>query len=91
MWEEFLTSKGVMIWDPSGGRMNEIPENYSPFPHRAGNLFSIQYYTIWQESKSKVAKKRMDWINNLYNFMGPHVSQNPRTAYLNYRDLLGKE
>ncbi|XP_058196981.1 berberine bridge enzyme-like 21 [Rhododendron vialii] len=87
MWEEFLTSKGVMIWDPSGGRMNEIPENYSPFPHRAGNLFSIQYYTTWQESKSKVAKKRMDWINNLYNFMGPHVSQNPRAAYLNYRDL----
>ncbi|KAE9461460.1 hypothetical protein C3L33_06634, partial [Rhododendron williamsianum] len=52
MWEEFLTSKGVMIWDLSGGRMNEIPENYSPFPHRAGNLFSIQYYTIWQESKN---------------------------------------
>lgn len=29
----------------------------------------------------------MDWNNNLYNFMGPHVSQNPRAAYLNYRDL----
>lgn len=87
IWERFLAGKGVMILDPSGGRMSEIPGNNSPYPHRAGNLFMIQYFTSWKNPKSKVAKKRMNWINNLYNFMGPYVSKNPRAAYLNYRDL----
>ena len=29
----------------------------------------------------------MNWIRELYDFMAPHVSKHPRTAYVNYRDL----
>ena len=29
-----------MIMDPCGGRMNEISESETPFPHRKGNLYN---------------------------------------------------
>ncbi|XP_017978141.1 PREDICTED: tetrahydrocannabinolic acid synthase isoform X1 [Theobroma cacao] len=78
---------GIMIWDPYGGKMDEIPQDATPFPHRAGTLYNIQYFTNWKEGGPDVETKRTDWINKLYNFMEPYVSQNPRAAYLNYRDL----
>lgn len=34
-----------------------------------------------------VEKRRLDWINRVYNFMGQFVTKNPRSAYVNYRDL----
>ncbi|KAB2637141.1 cannabidiolic acid synthase-like 1 [Pyrus ussuriensis x Pyrus communis] len=37
----------IMIWDPYGGQMAEIPEDFTPFPHRAGVLYNIQYFTKW--------------------------------------------
>ncbi|KAB2601580.1 cannabidiolic acid synthase-like 1 [Pyrus ussuriensis x Pyrus communis] len=38
---------GIMIWDPYGGKMAEISEDFTPFPHRAGVLYNIQYFTKW--------------------------------------------
>ncbi|GAY34438.1 hypothetical protein CUMW_287720, partial [Citrus unshiu] len=32
-----------MIFNPYGGKMAEIPSTATPFPHRAGNLWKIQY------------------------------------------------
>ncbi|KAM3748884.1 hypothetical protein ACB098_05G141500 [Castanea mollissima] len=62
---------GWMQWNPYGGRMQEISEPETPFPHRAGNLFLIQY----------------DLSLALYDAMTPYVSKSPREAFFCYRDL----
>lgn len=86
IWGLFNDSEaGVMILEPYGGRMNEISDTETPFPHRNGTLYNIQYFSSWEDDA--VTSQRLKWINNLYNFMGPLVSKNPRGAYLNYRDL----
>ncbi|KAH1242891.1 Berberine bridge enzyme-like 17 [Glycine max] len=36
-----------MEWNPYGGKMHEISPSETPFPHRAGNLFLIEYLTSW--------------------------------------------
>lgn len=82
---------GVMLWEPYGGKMGEISESETPFPHRAGVLFNIQYFKRWKEPGNETETEHLNWINKLYDSMTPFVSKNPRTAYLNYRDLdLGK-
>ncbi|KAH1041222.1 hypothetical protein GYH30_023851, partial [Glycine max] len=56
-----------------GGRMAKIPLTETPFPHRAANLWKIQYLANW----NKPGKE----------YMTPFVSKNPRGAFFNYRDL----
>ncbi|CAN1226733.1 Berberine bridge enzyme-like 15 [Linum grandiflorum] len=63
----------IVVLEPLGGVMNEISESETPFPHRKGHLYNIQYL--------------VKWMNKVYNYMEPHVSKSPRAAYLNYRDL----
>ncbi|GLT35656.1 hypothetical protein SLA2020_100900 [Shorea laevis] len=78
-----------MQWNPYGGRMSEIPESETPFPHRAGNLFKIQYGMTW--GLDNVTNARIEAIRELYSAMTPYVSSEPREAFLNYRDLdIGK-
>lgn len=55
--------------------------------HRAGVLYNIQYFSKWREGGALVEKRRLDWINRVYNFMGQFVTKNPRSAYVNYRDF----
>lgn len=87
MWEKILEEKGAfMIMDPCGGRMREISESEIPFPHR-DNLYNILYLVKWNEKGIKEAKKHIHWIRKLYRYMSPYVSNSPRAAYLNYRDL----
>lgn len=78
---------GIMIWEAYGGKMGNISESETPFPHRKGVLFNIQYYNRWGEPGNETQTKRLDWINRVYDSMAPFVTNNPRTAYLNYRDL----
>ncbi|KAK6133503.1 hypothetical protein DH2020_032749 [Rehmannia glutinosa] len=73
-----------VIIDPFGGKMDQIPEDEVPFPHRKGNLFNIQYVVKWSDQGDM---KHVNWIKRLYKFMKPHVSRSPRGAYMNYRDL----
>ncbi|KAF8403738.1 hypothetical protein HHK36_011842 [Tetracentron sinense] len=89
IWKELLEGEIIplLIWEPLGGRMSEIRESETPFPHRAGNLYNIQYVMQWEEGGSKASEKHIERMREVYKFMAPYVSKSPRTAYLNYRDL----
>ncbi|KNA22661.1 hypothetical protein SOVF_031390 [Spinacia oleracea] len=77
----------LMQWNPYGGRMSEIPENATAFPHRAGNLFKMQYLTLWQDGSVDAINKNIQATRDLYATFTPYVSKNPRETYLNYRDI----
>ncbi|XP_044965026.1 berberine bridge enzyme-like Cyn d 4 [Hordeum vulgare subsp. vulgare] len=91
VWEEIFATwfarpdAGLMILDPYGGNMARVPEAATPFPHRAGVLYNIQYMNFWTAAGDGAAQTA--WIRGVYAFMEPHVSKNPREAYVNYRDL----
>ncbi|CAN1251088.1 Berberine bridge enzyme-like 25 [Linum perenne] len=78
---------GALVMIPYGGKMGEIPEWSLPFPHRAGNLFMIQYDVFWNEDGIEASERNVNWIREVYSYMTPFVSKNPRAAYVNYRDL----
>ncbi|MED6192846.1 hypothetical protein PIB30_013946 [Stylosanthes scabra] len=87
LWERMMQEESpLMIWNPYGGKMSSFSESDIPFPHRNGTLYKIQYVTLWQDEKEN-AGKHIDWLRNLYNYMGAYVSKSPREAYVNYRDL----
>lgn len=88
IWERFKQEEQVfMILDPYGGKMDEISEFEIPFPHRKGNLYNIQYIVKWEVNEVSEANKHMYWMSMLYRFMKPYVSNSPRGAYINYKDL----
>jgi hypothetical protein len=74
-----------MIMDPYGGGIANVPESATPFPHRSGVLFSIKYLVSWFGEGA--TELHMQWIRDMYAFMKPYVSKNPREAYFNYRDI----
>ncbi|XP_022146593.1 berberine bridge enzyme-like 15 [Momordica charantia] len=87
LWKRLFEEESPLtIWNPYGGMMGKISETEIPFPHRRGILFKIQYLTLWQKGDSN-QEKHLEWIKKLYNYMTPYVSQLPREAYVNYRDL----
>ncbi|KAI7730718.1 hypothetical protein M8C21_017424 [Ambrosia artemisiifolia] len=79
--------KPVLIMEPHGGKMDEIDETSIPYPHRKGNLYSIQYFEQWQDDSTESSEKRISWMRKMYENMTPYVAKNPRAAYVNYRDL----
>ncbi|RYR17344.1 hypothetical protein Ahy_B03g062113 isoform B [Arachis hypogaea] len=88
LWEKMMElEKPVLTLNPYGGRMSEISEVETPFPHRAGNLYKIQYSVNWKEEGNDVANHNLDAIRRLYDYMTPYVCNSPRSSYLNYRDV----
>ncbi|CAN1149658.1 Berberine bridge enzyme-like 23 [Linum perenne] len=89
MWKLAVEEElSIIILEPLGGRMKEIPESYTPFPHRIGHLYNIQYLVKWEEDNDEEEEKRhIEWMKKLYDYMEAYVSKSPRAAYLNYRDL----
>ncbi|KAL5702578.1 cinnamyl-alcohol dehydrogenase [Ranunculus cassubicifolius] len=80
--EEYLS--GMIVTEPMGARIAEISESATPFPHRKGNLYMIQYNLGWQNASA--SPRYLAAAKRLYNFMTPFVSKSPRSSYLNYRD-----
>ncbi|MCH82529.1 reticuline oxidase-like protein [Trifolium medium] len=76
-----------IVFNPYGGKMNAVASDATAFPHRAGNLYKIQYTVSWEESGDAAGKSFISQIRMMYSYMTPFVSKNPRSAYLNYRDL----
>ncbi|KAI4356060.1 hypothetical protein L6164_000112 [Bauhinia variegata] len=88
IWDLIVKGEKVyMQWNPYGGKMHEISASATPFPHRAGNLFLIQYYTFWTEEGIDATNHYMNFSRSFYEFMTPYVSSSPREAFLCYRDL----
>ncbi|KAL2494206.1 FAD-binding Berberine family protein [Forsythia ovata] len=88
IWKRFFEEEAEdaqLLFFPYGGRMDEISESAIPFPHRAGNLYKINYAVYWDEEEE--SERYLNWSRRLYSYMAPYVSKFPRAAYINYRDL----
>uniref|UniRef100_A0ACD5Z0N1 Uncharacterized protein n=1 Tax=Avena sativa TaxID=4498 RepID=A0ACD5Z0N1_AVESA len=92
-WHKIFTwpsgaAQGELILEPHGGRMAKIADGDTPFPHRSGVLYNIQYVQFWNgNTAAGNTSSTPDWINTMYDYMAPFVTKNPRAAYANYRDL----
>ncbi|KAL9246983.1 hypothetical protein vseg_020459 [Gypsophila vaccaria] len=87
MWKILKQGENnAIIVTPYGGKMSRISETATPFPHRDGTIYMVQYFTSWQDGESG-QKTHINWTRKIYKFMTPYVSKNPRTAYVNYRDF----
>ncbi|KAL6658982.1 hypothetical protein ACP70R_003022 [Stipagrostis hirtigluma subsp. patula] len=86
---DFLSKepKAYVILDPYGGAMDRFGSDDLPFPHRKGNIHGIQHLIEWSAEDDSHREEYMDWLRRFYTFMGASVSNNPRTAYINYMDL----
>ncbi|KDP36349.1 hypothetical protein JCGZ_09769 [Jatropha curcas] len=84
---EVEVGSGQLMFNLYGGRVSEISESSIPFPHRAGNLYKIQHSVYWNDEGIEESITHISWIRRLYSFLAPYVSKNPRSAYINYRDL----
>jgi hypothetical protein len=87
-WEKIFpwfnnAGAGIIILEPHGGRVGSIADAETPYPHRSGVLYNIQYVAFWTGNGTDSP----NWIRGLYDFMEPLVSKIPRGAYVNYRDL----
>ncbi|KAL5157961.1 Berberine bridge enzyme-like 8 [Glycine soja] len=88
IWKKMIELEDTLFqFNPYGGRMAEIPSTASPFPHRAGNLWKIQYQANWNKPGKEVADHYINLTRKLHKFMTPFVSKNPREAFYNYKDL----
>ncbi|XWS50557.1 hypothetical protein CRYUN_Cryun12cG0096900 [Craigia yunnanensis] len=72
---------------PYGGKMDEISETETPYPHRSGNIYKIMYIVGPEEEENLEFQKYVSWIRRFYRHMTPYVSKSPREAYVNYRYL----
>ncbi|CAN1166591.1 Berberine bridge enzyme-like 8 [Linum perenne] len=88
LWKKMVELGNVgLVFNPYGGRMAEIAADATPFPHRKGNLWKIQYQVNWSEEGEEVEERNLENGRRMYEFMTPYVSKNPRGAFLNYRDI----
>ncbi|XP_010478504.1 PREDICTED: berberine bridge enzyme-like 4 [Camelina sativa] len=86
IWKKMIELEiPTMTFSPYGGAMWRISSTATPFPYRAGNLWKIQYAANWREDR--LTDRYMELTRELYRFMTPFVSKNPRQSFFNYRDV----
>ncbi|KAL8512735.1 hypothetical protein ACS0TY_019025 [Phlomoides rotata] len=89
IWKFYYEKEGEnseVIMFPYGGRMAEIPESETPYPHR-NSLFSLSHELFWNEEEAQNTDKYLSWSSRIYNYLTPYVENSPRASYYNYRDL----
>ncbi|XP_021716663.1 berberine bridge enzyme-like 3 [Chenopodium quinoa] len=89
IWKKMIQLENHVIilqWNPYGGRMSEIKENATAFPHRSGYIFKMQYLVTWKDDSVEATSRNIEAIRDLHATFTPYVS-NPRVAYWNYRDI----
>src|SRR5262249_42593713 len=72
----------TLICDPYGGAISKVATDQTAFPHRAGTLYTIQYYSGWSDAGETT--EHVDQMREFYATMRPYVSGG---AYVNYCDL----
>ncbi|CAI9100880.1 OLC1v1038067C1 [Oldenlandia corymbosa var. corymbosa] len=82
---------GSIFFQSYGGIMKRISESELPFPHRKVQ-YEILYLMGWMEGDKKdgeksSSEKYIHQLGELYELMTPYVADNPRSAYVNSRDL----
>ncbi|CAO2148889.1 unnamed protein product [Urochloa humidicola] len=91
LYQQWLSwnGNGQMILEPHGGAVGGAnTATSSPYPHRRGVLFNIQYGSNWCcDANGTMAAAGLQWLNGVYGYMVPFVTSNPREAFANYRDL----
>ncbi|CAH9086248.1 unnamed protein product [Cuscuta europaea] len=85
LWDKMKEGKVGMVFNSYGGNLAKIAADATAFPHRAGNLYKIQYSVSWENAGE--TEENLNQAKALYEFMTQYVSSGPRQAYLNYRDL----
>ncbi|XP_030514144.2 berberine bridge enzyme-like 18 [Rhodamnia argentea] len=86
LWNKLIEEEtSYLILTPYGGVMSQISKSETPFPHRRGNKYKIQYMVTWDSEEE--SNEHINWMRELYDYMAPYVSRFPRAAYMNYRDL----
>ncbi|VVA93119.1 unnamed protein product [Arabis nemorensis] len=86
IWKKMIELEiPTMAFNPYGGAMAKISSTVTPFPYRAGNLWKIQYGANWREDG--LTNRYMELTRELYRFMTPFVTKNPRQSFFNYRDV----
>lgn len=80
-------SLGSLLLEPYQGVMARIPADETPFPHREGNWYVIQYHADWDNNTGRLDETLLAWSQTLHAYMAPYVSQDPRQAYVGYIDL----
>ncbi|XP_024633244.2 berberine bridge enzyme-like 8 [Medicago truncatula] len=88
IWKKMIKLEdAILYFNPYGGKMAEISSTDTPFPHRAGNLWKVQYQANWNKAGKDVADHYIGLTRKLHRYMTPFVSKNPREAFFNYKDL----
>ncbi|CAM0152948.1 unnamed protein product [Urochloa decumbens] len=91
LYQKWLSwnGNGQMTLEPHGGAVGGTnAAATSPYPHRRGVLFNIQYGSNWCcDANGTMAAAALRWLDGVYGYMEPFVTSSPRTAYANYRDL----
>ncbi|CAL5001032.1 unnamed protein product [Urochloa decumbens] len=88
LWDKWLEKPeaALVMLDPYGGVMRTISPSATPFPHR-NDLYQLQFFSFWFENGTETLEKRLSWVRGVYEDLAPYMPKNPRSVYVNYRDL----
>ncbi|KFK44883.1 hypothetical protein AALP_AA1G315400 [Arabis alpina] len=75
-----------LVLNPYGGNLNATATDATAFPHR-NKLYKIQHSTTWSDAGPEAERLYIGNLRTTYRIMTPFVSKNPRSSYLNYRDI----